>query len=221
MDDKKTSSSVPSQWDEVYHLGDLGNSHKTPKINVSFSRLLNKPVSTSRYVSLSLDNSAKLEACIRGQIESQSFSLWALAVIFGFLKDSNCVPDGAVFHQLVSSMMSINSQARASFSAAAFLKQKCQQTLMSHLPPSAHASVKQALLSTPSTSSLFAEDVIKESLTQVKEDFQIKLLMNLSSLKGGKQSASTASSSGWGKGSSSSLSSSKGSSQGSRHDWHD
>ena len=60
---------------------------------------------------------------------------------------------------------------------------------VSHLPPSAHASVKHALLSTPSMSSLFAEDVIKESLTQVKEGSQIKLLTNLSSLKGGKQLA--------------------------------
>ena len=51
---------------------------------------------------------------------------------------------------------------------------------MSHLPPSVHAPVKHALLSIPSTSSLFAEDVIKESLAQVKEDSQIKRLTNLS-----------------------------------------
>ena len=56
--------------------------------------------------------------------------------------------------------------------------------------------------------SLFAEDVIKYSLTQVKEDSQIKLLMNLSSLKGEKQSASTSSTSGHRKSSSSSSSSS-------------
>ena len=61
---------------------------------------------------------------------------------------------------------------------------------MSHLPAFTHPSVKHALLSTPSTSFLFAEDVIKESLTQVKEDSQIKLLSTLSSTKGGKQSAS-------------------------------
>ena len=65
---------------------------------------------------LSLNDSAKLEACIRGQIESQSFSFWALAAIFEFLKESDCVLDNLVFHQLVSSMTtSINSQARAFF----------------------------------------------------------------------------------------------------------
>ena len=98
---------------------------------------------------------AKLESCIRGKIESQ-----ALAAILELLKESNCVLDGPVFHQLVSSMTaSINSQARVSFSAAAFLKLKRRETLVPHLPPSTHASFKHALLPTPSTSSLFAEDV--------------------------------------------------------------
>ena len=88
--------------------------------------LLSKTVSSSPYVSLSRDGTVKLEACIRGQIESQSFSLWALASNFEFLKESDCVPDSQVFHQLVSSVTStINSQVRASFSAATFLKQIC------------------------------------------------------------------------------------------------
>ena len=67
---------------------------------------------------------------------------------------------------------------------------------MSDLPSATHASVKHALLSTLSSSSLFAEVVIKGSLTQVKEDSQLKLLKNLSSSRGGKQSASPASFSG-------------------------
>ena len=107
-----------------------------------------------------------------GQIQSQLFSLWALAAIFEFLKESNCVPDDQVFHQLVTSMTeAINSQAWASLSSASFLKQKRREALVSHLPSQIHKSVKLALLSTPSSSSLFSEDIIKESLTQVKEDF--------------------------------------------------
>ena len=47
-----------------------------------------------------------------------------------------------------------------------------------------------------STSSLFAEEVHKESLTQLKEDSQLKLPKNLSTSMGGKQSASAASFSG-------------------------
>ena len=62
---------------------------------------------------------------------------------------------------------------------------------MSHLVGSTHA-----LLSTPSASALFDEDVILQSLTQLRDDSQLSLLKNLSSLKGGKQLASTASSSG-------------------------
>ena len=171
-------------------MGDLSDFYKAPKINESFSRLLDRPVSTSGYILLSLDELATLEACIRGQIESQSFSLRALATIFTFLKDSSCAPEDNVFLQLVSSLtVSLNSQAKGSFSAASFLKLKRRETLVLLLPSSTHASVKH------SSSSLFAEDIIRDSLAQVKEDSQLKLLKNLSSIRGGKQSASFASAS--------------------------
>ena len=67
--------------------------------------------------------------------------------------------------------------------------------LVSHLPGLTHASVKHALLTTPSSSSLFVVDMIKDTLTQMKEDSQLKLLKNLSSGRGGKQTASSASTS--------------------------
>ena len=73
----------------------------------------------------------------------------------------------------------INSHARASFPSASFLKQKRRVALVSHLPSQTHKSVKLALLLTLSSSSLFSGEIIKESLTQVKEDSQIKLLLNL------------------------------------------
>ena len=90
--------------------------------------------------------------------------------------------------------MASNAEALALFSAATFLKQIRPETLVSHLPSSTHA-----LLSSPSTSSLFSEDVMKASLTQVKEDLQLSLLLNLSSKKDGKRTASSTSSSsrGW------------------------
>ena len=57
--------------------------------------------------------------------------------------------------------------------------------------------MKHPLLSTPSTSTLFSEDVILASLTQVKDDSQLPLLKNLSSPKGGGKAASPSSSSGY------------------------
>ena len=139
----------------------------------------------------------KLETCIRGMIESQSFSLWAFAFVFAFLKDSGCAPKEAIFHQLISSLhVSLSSQAKASFASTSFLKQNRHDTLVSHLPTVTYASVKHAVLTTPSLSSLSSEDVIRESLTQVKEDSLLKLLKNISSSRGGKQTASSASS--WG-----------------------
>ena len=47
---------------------------------------------------------AKLESCVRGFIESQSFSFWALAIIFAFLKDSGSAPEEDIFDQLVTSL---------------------------------------------------------------------------------------------------------------------
>ena len=108
-------------------MGDLPNFHKAPKVNESFFRLLDKPVSSSRYVALSLVDAAQLEACIRGQIESQSFSLWVLVAVFDHLKDANCVSDDDLFSQLVSSMTTaINSQAKASFSCGLFAAEEAR-----------------------------------------------------------------------------------------------
>ena len=195
-DDKKKAPTALPRWGDVYRLGDLDASHKAPRVNESFSRLLDKAVSPSYYVALSLDDTAKLETCVCGLTESQSFSLWALATMFEFLKDSSCVLEDTVLRQLIASMTTtLNSQAKASFSAAAFLQQVWRVSFVSYLPSSTHASVKHALLSTPSTSALFGEEVILHSLTQVRDDSFLSLLRNPSSLKDEKQSASTASTS--------------------------
>ena len=108
-----------------------------------------------------------------------------------------------MFHQLVSSLtVFLSSQAKASF-----LKKR-RGTLVSHLPGSTHALVKHSLLTSPSSSSLFAKDVIRDSSAQVKENSQLKLLKNLFSGRGGKQSASSASASSHRRSSSSASSSS-------------
>ena len=61
-----------------------------------------------------------------------------------------------VFCQLIVSMTTaLNSQAKASFSVAAFLRQVRRELFVSHLPGSTHPSVKHDLLSTSSTPALF------------------------------------------------------------------
>ena len=97
---------------------------------------------------------------------------------------------------LVSSLsVALNSQAKASFVAAEYLKQKRRETYVSHLPSHTHDSVRYALLSSKSSSFLFADEVIEKSFGQVKDDSQLQLLKNLSSQKGSKGSASSSSSS--------------------------
>ena len=69
----------------------------------------------------------------------------------------------------------INTQAKASFSATSFLQQKRRETYVSHLQVSTRQSVKHALLTTPSSTKLFSEDVILSLLSQFKDDLQLSL----------------------------------------------
>ena len=200
---KKAFSVLPS-WGEIYcmsdfliyRMSDFLTFAKAPLVNNQFSRLLDKPLSSSRHVSLSLEECSFLETCVRGLVESQSYLSWAVAAVFAYLREAGVAPEDKSFHRLVVSLsVNLNSQAKASLSAAAFLKQKRRETYVSHLPSSNHDSVRQALLSSPSNESLCSEEVIAKSLGQVKDESQILLLKNLSSQRGGKGSASSACSS--------------------------
>ena len=114
--------------------------------------------------------------------------------MFEFLKDFNCPSEDSVFHQLIASVTTaLTSQANASFLIAGFLQQVWKELYVSHVLGSTHPSFEHTLLSKPSTSTLFSKEVICALPTQVKDDSQLSLLKNLSSLKGGSKSASTSS----------------------------
>ena len=154
--DQHRSHSVLPTWGDIYRLHDLRTSHSAAPLNPQFSRLLNKSVPTSRYVSLSLEDCARLEACMRGLVGSQSYAFWAMASIFAFLCDSGLSPSDEAFNKVVSSLsVSLTAQVKASYAASAFLKQVHRETYVAHLPAHTHDSVKHALLSTPSEESLF------------------------------------------------------------------
>ena len=99
----KATVALPT-WGDIYQLGDLEFTIKLRRWNESFSRLLDKPVASSRYIAMSLDECSKLESCVSGLVESQSFSFWALATVFAFLKDSTCAPEDDIFHRLLTSL---------------------------------------------------------------------------------------------------------------------
>ena len=85
----------------MYRSGDLPVFSPAPMIIGHFSLLLDRPVATSRSILVSFNESAPLESFLPGMTESPSFSLWALASVFAFLKDYGCVPEEDSFHQLV------------------------------------------------------------------------------------------------------------------------
>ena len=200
---KKATSCLPV-WGDGYHLGNIKEFHRAPRINESFSRHLEKQVSSLRFVSMTLDECSKLESCVCGLMEAQSSSFWALPSAFAFLKEAGCASGEENFHCLVSSLnLFLSSQAKAAFSVSAFMKQKHRKTLVSHLPASTHSSVKHALLTAPSKDTLFAKKVIGDSLTQVREDSHLTLMKNFSSNNGDKGLASSTSTPSQRKGSSS------------------
>ena len=107
------------------------------------------------------------------------------------------MPDDAVFCQLVASMTTaLGSQEKASFSARQPFCNSLGVSPSCCISQDLPMRLKHVLLSIPSSSFLFDQEVICSSLTQVKDDSQLSLLKNLSSLKDGKQLASTASTSG-------------------------
>ena len=120
-------------------------------------------------------------------MEAQSFSMWSIAIMF-----ENCPSEDFVFRQLIASMTNaLTTQVKTTYSLQEFLQQTWRELYVSHLLGSTHPSVKHALLSTSSSPALFSEDVILASLSQVKDDSQLSLLKNLSSLKGEGKTAST------------------------------
>ena len=131
---KKTSSALPC-WGGAYRLGNLPDYHKALKLNESFSLLLDKPVASSRHVTLSIDDITKLEACVRELVEAQSYSLWSIATMFEFLTDLNCVPGYSVFRKLIASMTrAFTTQAKTTYLLQEFLQQTKRELYVSHLP---------------------------------------------------------------------------------------
>ena len=69
--DQRRSRSVLPTLGDIYCLRDLPSSHAAAPLNPQYSRLLNKSVPSSRYVSLSLEGCAQLESCLQGLVGSQ------------------------------------------------------------------------------------------------------------------------------------------------------
>ena len=74
--------------------------------------------------------------------------------------------DARLLRCVTSLSVAFDSQAKASFAVAEFLKQKRRETAVSLLPGLPHDLVCQSLLLSVS-SSFFAEDVIEKSFGQV------------------------------------------------------
>ena len=102
--DQCCSCSVLPTWGDIYRLRDLTSSRLATPLNTQYSHLFPKSVPSSRYVSLSLEDRARLETCLRGLVKSQSFASWAMSSLFAFLRDYGLSPSDDGFHKVVSSL---------------------------------------------------------------------------------------------------------------------
>ena len=84
-----------------------------------------------------------------------SFSLWTVASVFAFLEDSCWFPEKTLSSDHFQPYGVQYFAGYDSFASASFLKQKRRGTLITLLPSVTHKSVKHALLTFPSSSSLF------------------------------------------------------------------
>ena len=106
---KKVISVLPS-WGEIYRMSDFPTFAKAPPVKDQFSRLLDKPLASSRHVTLSLEECSHLETCVRGLVESQSYSSWAMAAVFACLREAGIALEDDSSYRLVSSLsVSLNS----------------------------------------------------------------------------------------------------------------
>ena len=68
--DQRLSCSVLPTWGDIYRLRDMPSSHAAVPPDPQFSRFLNRSVPSSKYVSLSLEDCARLESGLRCLVSS-------------------------------------------------------------------------------------------------------------------------------------------------------
>ena len=110
--DQRRSRSVLPTWGDIYRLLDMPSSHAAVPPALSFSRLLNRSVPSSRYVSLSLEDWARLESCLRCLVSTLSSASWAMVSPFAFLCYAGLSPFGDEFNNVGSSLsVALTAQA--------------------------------------------------------------------------------------------------------------
>ena len=172
--DQRCSSSVLPTWGDIYRLRVMPSSHAAVPPDPQFSHLLNRSVPSSRYVSLSLEDCARLESCLQCFVSSLSFASWIMVSLFVFLCYTGLSPSGDEFNNVESSLsVALTAQAKSSYVVSIFLRHVLRETYIAHLPAHTHDSVKPCPVFDSIGGVFVSAEVIQRSLGQVREVFTV------------------------------------------------
>ena len=162
----------------IYSVYNNPSCGKFVPINDEFEALLDKPISNSRLVSISLKECSMLETSARSQSEALSHSMWVLSGLLGLIRRDGYLPsDPLLFQQLVRSVsMGLANQANFAASYTTYFVKKRRDLLLAHLPPVFQDVQKKALSKAPTcfSSSLFPPEELHSLVESAKAMAQFK-----------------------------------------------
>ena len=126
---------------------------------------------------MSYEESNKLEAVLRNQLECRSRSFWLLSTLIHTINANGFVPqEPNLFQELISSLtFSLVTSTRLSSSSINFMQSKRRESILSHFPSHVADCHKTDLLASPmSKKSLFGSKDLGRIIGEVKEDSSTK-----------------------------------------------
>ena len=130
-------------------------------------------MSSKRSLSLSFDETAKVESLAKGLLDSQSMSFWRFSALLHWLKELGFVPpDPALFEQLVQSLsLSFVGAASSSAVLATYFQAKHREGVLSHFPLHVGLHFRRDLASSSfSGPDLFDEEVLARIIAASREN---------------------------------------------------
>ena len=151
IEDGKACHTLLHTLNKFERVSDSPTQGKELKANPGILDLLRYKVPDSRYVPLSLKDSAALERSMRSMLETHNFLHWSVVALIRSLHDRNLLlKDDQIISQLKKSFSkACGNLASGLSSSAAFVTLKRRQLLLSHVVPSVSDAQTRNLLSDP------------------------------------------------------------------------
>ena len=152
---KKMDKSLLPRRKPIYAPSGLPAEGRAVPVNEAFESLLSSAIKEYRDASISIGECLQLESTFRSHLEVISHCMWTLTGLLGLIKQEGYLPnDRSLFDQMVSSLsIGLAHQANMAAAGTSFMVLKRREVYVSRLQPIFPASIKSALLGSPTCSS--------------------------------------------------------------------